>query len=316
MSAENDLVLSRWWFSHHDDEAIANITGVPLAEIKKKRGKAFPARGDGTFPQFSPAERHARLMAAISGVSSANNSHAATLDNEGIHFEPYTPEQRAAIVDRIMTTVESCEQWALETRGHRLNPYVKIDESIWRVRSWGGRGYTPRVRTETRATRVRTDRRCGISLAVSRHAPARVDCSKPRLFSEYERLAPFGDVGSTDLFPPLDVLVCHEMSHAYGGSDHGYGFAKIYSALRRRLNLIDHRKPLVSDLPVEVMATYFSSKRPLTIEQATLKATLSPEEYRAEMNRRRVKAHRDRQRAQRIANGETVKVGRPKKTAS
>jgi hypothetical protein len=232
----------------------------------------------------------------ITGVATATNARAA---------------RHPAIEARVLDLVRRCERYALATWGHAFNVFVRLDDRQRRRRSRGGI-YHSRWRTERIDHRAEHDRRGGISIAVARRVPlAANDPFRPGLFEEYVHLAPWGDVGTTGAFAPLDVCVAHEIAHAFACEarellcdrlglhhdaaiePHGRLFAEVYARLRRHLGLCDPTRPewlVLTPDARERALTY--TRKPVPPEVAVLAAT-DPAAYR-----RHVRAARQRQRRQ------------------
>lgn len=252
--------------------------------------------------------RRARI-GKITGVATATNARAARHDDRGEYFQADPLGQHSAIEARVLDLVRRCERYALATWGHAFDVFVRLDDREQRQRSRGGI-YHSRWKTERVDPRGGHDRRGGISIAVARRVPlAADDPFRPGPFAEYTHLAPWGDVGTTAAYAPVDVCVAHEVAHAFvceapgmlcerlelppGGriEPHGRLFAEVYARLRRHLGLCDPTRPEWLALPPEARERALTySRKPVPPELAVLAAT-DPAAYR-----RHVRAARQRER--------------------
>jgi hypothetical protein len=223
---------------------------------------------------------------------------------------------------RVLDLVRRCEQFALATWGRVFDVHVRLDDRKSRRRSRGG-VYHSRWKTERVDPRDDHTRRGGINIAVARHVPLTAgDPFQAGLFREYTHLRPWGDIGETDAFTPLDVCVAHEVAHAFqreAGAGlctqlglqpqahvepHGRLFAEVYSRLRRHLGLIDQRRPLWLELPLAARARGLTFTRcSLPPAMAVLAAT-DPGEYQRQRRVERQRARR--QDARNRQAGDTV----------
>jgi hypothetical protein len=254
----------------------------------------------------------------IAGVATATNARAARHDDQGEYFQADPLGRHPAVEARVLDLVRRCERYALATWGHAFDVYVRLDDREARQRSRGGL-YHSRWKTERVDHRAGHDRRGGISIAVARRVPlAAVDPFRPGEFHEYAHLSPWGDVGTTAAFPPLDVCVAHEVAHAFtceawemlcerlalhpaaSIKPHGRLFAEVYARLRRHLGLCDPTRPEWLALAPEARARALKhTRKPLPPELAVLAAT-DPAAYSRHV---RAARQRERRRARRIEAG-------------
>jgi len=266
---------------------------------------------DATRSTRKPAPYAARRthIAGIVGIATATNARAARCASDGEYFQADPLGQHPAVEARVLDLVRRCERYALATWGHAFDVYVRLDDRKARQRSRGGI-YHSRWKTERVDPRAGHGRRGGISIAVARRVPlAADDPFRPGLYAEYTHLAPWGDVGTTAVYAPLDVCVAHEVSHAFvceagpllcerlglaadGGIEpHGRLFAEVYARLRRHLGLCDPTRPEWLALAPEARERALTySRKPVPPELAVLAAT-DPAAYR-----RHVRAARQRER--------------------
>ena len=284
-------------------------------------------------PSAASVAKHRRLMKQITGVSTACNAHAATMDKQGTYFWPITAALRQEITERIGCLVARIEGIVLAEYGNPLKIAVRLDERKNRRRSRGGK-YHSKWQTENRATRVRDQRQSGVSLGLGgyldRQAPDPADWTLAsttggQLRKEYDHISPWGDVGSiaAGVLPwlPLDLVVAHECAHAvqvaeavHGmpvGAPHGVEFCTHYSLIRRRLGMVAPGGRLWSDLPADLQAMVANSTRAIPPELLELAAS-DPVAYRREKDRLKMQARRAKAQAEKVAAGQAIKRGRPK----
>ena len=247
-------------------------------------------------------------------MATATNARAARHDRSGEHFQPDPHGRHGAAVARVLDLVARCERYALATWGHAFDVAVRVDDRTARTRSRGGI-YHSRWKTERVDPRADPTRRGGISLALAKRVPlAADDPFRAGVFAEYTHLAPWGDIGTTAAFAPLDVCVAHEVSHAFvaeagdllasrlelpaeAGSDpHGRLFAEVYARLRRHLGLIDHTRPEWLPLPPEARERALMYRRKAVPPELAVLAATDPTGYR-----RQIRAARQRERRRQLA---------------
>lgn len=262
----------------------------------------------------APYRRRRARIIKIAGVATAINSRAARHDAAGVYFQ-LDPQGRHAMVEaRVLDLVHRCEQYAVEEWGHVFDVHVRLDDRKSRRRSRGG-VYHSRWKTERVDPRADHGRRGGINIALVWEV--RLGDANPfraRLANEYTHLRPWGDIGETDLFAPLDVCVAHEVAHAFqreaGGflcnrlglhpyahiEPHGRLFAEVYARLRRHLGLIDGRRPMWLELSPEAKARALTYTRCAVPPELAVLAATDPAAYQRQ---RRAAAQRARRQATR-----------------
>lgn len=265
----------------------------------------------------SSAKRRTRI-ASIAGVATATNARAARHDESGTYFQADPGDRHREVEARVIDLVARCERFAWAHWGHVFDVHVRLDDRLKRRRSRGGI-YHPRWRTERVDLRAEHTRRGGISIAVAERVPLDADDPfRPGTFTEYTHLSPWGDIGTTALFAPIDVCVAHEVAHAFACEardllcdrlglptaasiePHGRLFAEVYARLRRHLGLIDYTRPEWLALAPEHRDRALSyTRKPLPPELAVMAAT-DPAAYRRHV---RATGQRRRRRTARATTG-------------
>jgi hypothetical protein len=261
------------------------------------------------------ARRRARIV-NVTGVATAINSRAARHDVGGVYFQRDPHGRHAAVEARVLDLVTRCEQFALAAWGRTFDVHVRLDDRNSRSRSRGGL-YHSRWKTERVDPRAEYVRRGGISIAVAARVPlAADDPFRTGRFREYTHLRPWGDIGETDAFTPLDVCVAHEVAHAFQREagpflcerlglhprahvdPHGRLFAEVYARLRRHLGLIDSRRPAWLELPSEARGRALTFTRQAIPPESAVLAATDPAAYRRQRRAAQQRARRQAKRNQ------------------
>lgn len=251
-------------------------------------------------------------------MASATNARAARHDDQGEYFQADPRGQHPAVEARVLDLVRCCERYALATWGYAFDVFVRLDDRQRRRRSRGGI-YHSRWKTERLDHRADHDRRGGISIAVARRVPlAADDPFRPGVFREYTHLDPWGDVGTSAAFTPIDVCVAHEVAHAFAHEagellcdrlglhpdaaiePHGRLFAEVYARLRRHLGLCDPTRPEWLALPPEARERALTYTRKRVLPELAVLAATDPAAYRRHV---RAARQRERRQARRIEEG-------------
>lgn len=266
----------------------------------------------------SPHHRRRARIAGLAGVATARNARAARHDRQGIYFQADPHDRHRDVEARVVDLVRRCECYGQATWGYAFRVHIRLDDRLSRRRSRGGL-YSPRWATECVDDRAARQRHGGISIAVAERVPlAAADPFRAATFREYTHLSPWGDIGTTALFAPLDVVVAHEVAHAfvaeYGrairqalalptGLDeapHGRLFAEVYARLRAHLGLVDPGRPRWLALPTDARDRALAFTRKAVAPELAVMAATDPEAYRRHV---RAKAQRERRAQQRAASG-------------
>jgi len=261
--------------------------------------------------------RRARI-ARLAGIATARNARAARHDREGIYFQADPNDRHRDVEARVVDLVRRCECFGQATWGHAFRVHIRLDDRLSRKRSRGGI-YSPRWATDCVDDRAPRKRHGGISIAVAQRVPlAAVDPFRVGEFREYVHLSPWGDIGTTAAFAPLDVVVAHEVAHAfvaeYGEAierqlglpisvdiePHGRLFAEVYARLRSHLGLVDAGRPQWLALPMDARDRGLSYSRKAVAPELAVMAATDPEAYRRHV---RAQAQRERRAKQRAASG-------------
>jgi hypothetical protein len=261
-----------------------------------------------------PHRRRRDRIAKITGVGTAINARAARHDATGAYFQADPHGLHGLVEARVLDLVKRCEQYAAATWGHVYDVHIRLDDRKGRSRSRGGL-YHSRWRTEKVDRRDDHDRRGGISIAVARRVPLDgVDPFRPGTFREYVHLSPWGDIGTTTAFAPLDVCVAHEVSHAFAyeaprllcdrlglclteaDEPHGRLFAEVYARLRRHLGLVDATRPEWLALPADARARALRFTRKALPPELAVLAVTDPPAYRRSRRAMRQRQRREEQR--------------------
>jgi len=269
---------------------------------------------DASSNHNKPHRKRRDRIATITGVATAINARAARHDATGAYFQADPHGLHGLVEARVLDLVKRCEQYAAATWGHVYDVHIRLDDRKGRSRSRGGL-YHSRWRTEKVDRRQDHDRRGGISIAVARHVPFNGgDPFRPSTFREYEHLSPWGDIGTTTMFAPLDVCVAHEVSHAFvheaprllcdrlglnpnaANEPHGSLFAEVYARLRHHLGLVDATRPLWLTLPAQSRARALEFTRKAPPPELAVLAVTDPVAYRRARQATRQRQRRAEQR--------------------
>jgi len=181
--------------------------------------------------------------------------------------------------------------------------------------------YAGRWRTERVDPRLETQRGPGINIAVGRRLLlADAAPFKPAPYGEYRHLHPWADVGGLITHCPFDVVVVHEVAHAfqYGGTRaicdrlglpltaskpaHGRLFAEIYGRLRTAFGMVAETGPRWLELPPEARDRAVAFRR-LPLADDIVRAASDPDGYRREVRARQQRERRQRRQAEAAASG-------------
>jgi len=269
---------------------------------------------DASSKRTKPHHRRRARIVGLAGVATAINSRAARHDTAGIYFQADPHGLHPLVEARVLDLVRRCEQFAVTAWGHVYDVHVRLDDRKGRRRSRGGL-YHSRWRTEKVDRRDDHDRRGGISIAVARRVPLDGgDPFRPGTFREYAHLSPWGDIGTTTAFAPLDVCVAHEVSHAFAyeaprllcdrlglcptdaDEPHGRLFAEVYARLRRHLGLVDATRPKWLALPADARARALRFTRKALPPELAVLAVTDPAAYRRSRRAMRQRQRREEQR--------------------
>jgi hypothetical protein len=263
--------------------------------------------------------RRRRLIESICGTATATNARAARHDVAGAYFHTDPHGHRPAVEARVVELVERCERFAADEWGVDLTLHIRLDYRKARRRSRGG-VYAGRWRTERVDPRLETQRGPGINIAVGRRLLlADAAPFKPAPYGEYRHLHPWADVGGLITHCPFDVVVVHEVAHAfqYGGTRaicdglrllstaskpaHGRLFAEIYARLRTHFGMVAATGPRWLELPPEARERALTFRR-LPPVGVIVQAASDPAGYRREIRTRQQRERRQRRESQTTAS--------------
>jgi len=161
-----------------------------------------------------------------------------------------------------------------------------------------------------RLPRLESVRGPGINIAVgSRLLLHDTNPFQPGTFAEYAHLQPWADVGNIDIHSPFDVVVVHEVAHAFqfGGTRpicdrlglpltakrpaHGRLFAEIYARLRTAFGMVMPGRPRWLQLPPDARERALLFRR-LPLPADIERAAIDPAGYRREMRARNQRQRR------------------------
>jgi hypothetical protein len=272
-----------------------------------------------TRPATASGKRR-RLIASICGTATAINARAARHDVAGVHFHADPHGHRPAVEARVVELVERCERFAADELGVDLTLHIRLDYRKARSRSRGGM-YAGRWGTERVDPRLERQRGPGINIAVGRRLLLHdTNPFQPGEFAEYAHLQPWADVGSIDTHSPLDVVVVHEVAHAfqYVGTRaicdrlslpltarkpaHGRLFAEIYARLRSHFGMVAADRPRWLELPPDGRDRAVAFRR-LPPADDIVRAASDPEGYRRELRARQQRERRQRRQSPTTASG-------------
>lgn len=283
-------------------------------------GKRWPPMPTELTATGSASAKRRRIIESICGTATAINARAARHDVAGVHFHADPHGHRPAIEARVVDLVERCERFAVDEWGVDLTLHIRLDYRKARSRSRGG-VYAGRWATERVDPRVEAARGPGINIAVARRVLMSDTMPfKAAMFQEYAHLRPWADVGCIDTHAPLDVVVVHEVAHAFQlGSArmicerlglpltarrpaHGRLFAEVYAALRTHLGMLASGRPCWLELPAVARDRAVSFRRMPPVE-LIVQAAVDPDGYRRKSRARQQRERRQRQRTQAAASG-------------
>jgi hypothetical protein len=263
--------------------------------------------------------RRRRLIESICGTATATNARAARHDVAGVHFHADPHGHRPAVEARVVELVERCERFARDEWGVDLTLHIRLDYRKARRRCRGG-VYAGRWATERVDPRLERQRGPGINIAVG----SRVRLTSnypfaPQPFNEYTHLQPWADLGDIKTLCPLDVVVVHEVAHAfqYGGTRaicdglglpltaskpaHGRLFAEIYARLRTHFGMVVPGRPRWLELLPEARDRAVAFRR-LPPADDIVRAASDPAGYRREIRTRQQRERRQRRQSQTTAS--------------